>query len=188
MGIEITKLNYERAVAERGEEMSGKRSEIAREFGKFVQAAWMELPALMAQRILGNGDENALSTAGWKAYDAWVNLTNEAMNRVYENAAVGAVTGRTLESALRMQQVGSTVTTAFLNNLWPALGLPTADQVAGLRSEIAALQEEIGEATANQTRSTTSVSPVKTADDGLKLVRGNGHVKWTDEEKEDAAA
>ncbi len=168
--------------------MSGKRSQVAQELGKFVQAAWLELPVAMAQQVLGNGDENALTTAGWKAYEAWVNLTNEATNRLYENAAVGAITGRTMESALRMQQVGTTVASAFLNNLWPALGLPTADQMAGLRSEIAALHDEIGAAAVNEKRSTTSVSSVKAADEGLKLVHGNGHVKRTDEEKQDAAA
>lgn len=168
--------------------MSGKQSQMTRELGKFAEAFWLDLPAAMAQRILGASNENALSTAGWKAYDAWVSLTNEATNRVYENPAVGALTGRTMESALRMQQVGSTIASAFLNNLWPALGLPTADQVSRLRFEIAALQDAIGESTTERKQSASHTLANRTIDEGLKLVRGNGHSQRTGEEKENAAA
>ena len=143
----------------------------------------------MAQRVLGNGDENALSTASWKAYDAWVNLTNEAMNRVYENAAVGAVTGRTMESALRIQQVGVrrySLPEQSLARARSAHGKSGGFGLSAVRNRRVAGGNRRGGG--KRKRSNTSVPSIKTADEGLKLVRGNGHVKPTDEEKEDAAA
>lgn len=168
--------------------MSNKHSQVTRELGKFTQALWFDLPTAMAQRILGNGDDDTLRTAGWKAYDAWVSLTNEATNRLYENPAIGALTARTMESGLRLQQVGSTIVSVLLSNLWPTLGLSTADQVSKLRAEIASLQDAVHETTAERTRSTSHASTPRTADEGLKLVRGHGHGQRTDEETENAAA
>jgi hypothetical protein len=168
--------------------MSKKQSQVTRELGKFAHALWLDLPMAMTQRLLGDSDENTLSTAGWKAYDAWVSLTNEATNQLYENPVVGAFTGRTMESALRLRQVSGTIASAFLNNLWPALGLPTADQVSRLRAEIASLQGVIEEVAVARNQNVPQAAAHRSAEEGLKLVRGHGHAQRTHEEKANAAA
>src|SRR5713101_5444010 len=83
--------------------MSGKRSHVAEELEKFVRAFWLELPLAAANRILGKSDDQALSMAGWKAYDALISLSNETTNQLYQDRTVGALTGRAMETALRAQ-------------------------------------------------------------------------------------
>lgn len=121
--------------------MGIKQSQMVNELVKFCEAAWFDLPLAAARRIAGAEDQSGLSAAGWKAYEAWVSLSNEAANRLYANRTFGEVTGRTIETALRLQRVGDALTSAFFGNLWPALGLPTASQVGALRDEVAALRE-----------------------------------------------
>lgn len=160
--------------------MNKRESQVAQELGKFVQAFWLELPMAAANRILGNGDDTTMSKARWKAYDAFVSLTNEATNLLYANPVMGSLTGPTMERALRMQHVGSAAASAFFGNLWPALGLPTANEVATLRTEIAALRGEIREAVAPPA--------ARTSGEERKLIR-NGYMKQVGRgNDEDAAA
>lgn len=169
--------------------MKQQESQVARELGKFVQAFWLELPIAAANRLLGNDDETTLRQAGWKAYDAFVGLANETTNLVYANPAVGALTGQTMERVLQIQHMGSAAAAAFFGNLWPAVGLPTANEVAGLRSEIAALHEELSQAVeaaaAEQAEAPQFAAP---SGEGLSLLR-NGYMKRDEsEDDEDAAA
>ena len=170
--------------------MNKKESQVAQELGKFIQAFWLELPMAAASRMLGNGGETALRQAGWKAYDAFVSLTNEATNLIYANPVVGSLTGQTMERALRMRHIGSAATAAFFGNLWPAVGLPTANEVAALRAELAALHEEISQAVAAADQEEEPAAPMfaATTSEGLKLLR-NGYLKHNGRgNDEDAAA
>jgi hypothetical protein len=159
--------------------MKKKESQVARELGKFVQAFWLELPMAAANRVFGNVDDGTVQEAGWKAYDAFVSLTNEATNQIYANPLMGALTGSTMERSLRMQRVGSAMASAFFGNLWPALGLPTANEVAGLRTEVAALRSEVREALS---------PPVARAGDERKVIRNTNVTRIARRNDEDAAA
>jgi hypothetical protein len=122
--------------------MSSRRSRVAEELAKFARATWFDLPLAAAERMLGAGDEKNLTEAGWKAYDAWVRLANEATNELYTNRLFGDLAGRTMESALKAQQVGDALASAFFRSLWPAVGLPTASEIQTLRDDVLALREE----------------------------------------------
>src|ERR1700719_255974 len=106
--------------------MGHKQSQVLEELTKFYQATCFNLPVAAAKRLFGAGDENILSEAGWKAYDAWIRFANEATNELFANRAVGEFTGGTMETMLRIQNFGESVTAAVFGNLWPAIGLPAA--------------------------------------------------------------
>src|SRR5579864_101670 len=99
--------------------MNNREPSIARELGKFIQAFWWELPMAAANQMLGNHDETALQRAGWKAYDAFVSLANEATNDMYANPLVASLTGRMMERAMRVQHVASAATAGLFGNLLP---------------------------------------------------------------------
>lgn len=123
--------------------MSVKPLQFVNDIVKFCEAAWFDLPMAAAGRITGRVDEKGLTEAGWKAYEAWVNLANEAANRLYADPAFGQATGRTFEAALRLQRIGDALTSAFFANLWPAIGLPTQSHINALRDEVIALRQQI---------------------------------------------
>jgi hypothetical protein len=168
--------------------MKNQEAQMARELGKFVQAFWLELPLAAAHRLLRQGGETVLRKAGWKAYDAFVSLTNEATNLVYANPVVGSVTGQTMERVLQIQHMGSSAASAFFGNLWPAIGLPTAGQVVGLRTEIATLHEELNQAVAAAAEEQPEAPRFAAASsEKLSLIR-NGYLRRSEREDEDAAA
>jgi hypothetical protein len=123
--------------------MDGTKSLLAQEMSKFLEAAWLQLPAEAAKSLIGVDNRDALRKAGWKAYDAWVSLANELTNLAYSNRMIGELTGRTMEAALRLRQVGDTVASGFFGNLWPAIGLPTRSELTAVRDELLALREEL---------------------------------------------
>jgi len=167
--------------------MEKKESPITQQWRKFAQALWLEIPEAAAKMLTGEGDEAAVNNAGWNAYDAFVSLANEATNQFYANSLVGSLTGRTIERTLQMQRLTSAAAAAFFGNLWPAIGLPTAGEVASLRHEIAALHAELSDAKSAQAQ-TSEPAPAARATDGLSLV-SNGRVKHTSRGvAEDAAA
>lgn len=168
--------------------MSSKRSEVAQELGKFLQAFWLELPAAAARNFAGNGGGEELRDASWKAYDAWISLTNEATNQLYENPSLGSVAGRTMETALRIQQAGSALASAFFGNLWPAVGLPTREEIEGLRTEIAALRHEVTAPESGHRTTATDHRFVTRSADGRKLVRHATVTHAKTQDDEDAAA
>jgi len=169
--------------------MGAKQSQVAQELGKFVRAFWLELPLATANRIFGKGDDAALSKAGWKAYDAFIGLTNEATNQLYQDPTVGAVTGRATEMALRAQHIGGSLTSAFFGNLWPALGLPTAHEISALRAEIAALHAEIGDAVEVVERGEAQANRSFTlTDDGVRIFTNGHDQRVTEQDDDDEAA
>ena len=116
---------------------------MAQELSKFCEAAWLDLPAEAAKILLGAGNEKELRKAGWKAYDAWISLANDVTNALYANRIVGQLTGRTMESALRLGQIGDALASAFLGNFWASVGLPTHSELVAVRAELFALREEL---------------------------------------------
>jgi hypothetical protein len=116
---------------------------LPQELSKFCEAAWLDLPAEAAKSLLGAGNEKELRKAGWKAYDAWISLANEVTNLLYANRIVGQLTGRTMESALRLGQIGGALASAFLGNFWASVGLPTHSELVAVRAELFALREEL---------------------------------------------
>lgn len=142
---------------------SAKQSQFVDDIVKFCEAAWFDLPMAAAGRLAGRVDEKALSAAGWKAYEAWVSLANEAANRLYANPAFGEATGRTFEAALKLQRVGDALTSAFFANLWPALGLPTRGQINALRDEVIALRAQIANAPAARESEHSTETPTEPA-------------------------
>ena len=123
--------------------MAIKKSETSDDFGKFIEAAWFDLPAAAIKRAISNEDEGAVRDAGWKAYDAWVRLANDASNRLYANPTFGSLAGRGIQTGLQMTRVVDAVASAIFGNLWPAIGLPTATDVQALRADVKALREEL---------------------------------------------
>jgi hypothetical protein len=176
--------------------MSSRASRVVEELAKFARAAWFELPLAAAKRVIGAGDEKNLTEAGWKTYDAWVRLANEATNELYANRLFGDLTGRSMESMLRVRRVGDALASAFFGNLWPAVGLPTASEIRALRDEVMALREETRanadtrHREAREQRPLSNLPPVS-GEDGLHVIR-NGPTSQTPhaaaEDKERAAA
>ena len=167
--------------------MSVKQLQLVDDVVKFWEAAWFDLPMAAAGRITGRVDEKSLSAAGWKAYEAWVNLANEAANRLYANPAFGRATGSTFETVLRLQRVGDALTSAFFANLWPAVGLPTQAQINTLRDEVIALREQVAHApAAQQTRHPAHAPaepPMAPAEWPRALRNGGSHEKtWANGE------
>ena len=113
------------------------------DFVKLFEAAWVDLPAAAVKRLFTTDGEGAVREAGWKAYDAWVRLANDASNRMYANPTFGAVAGRGIQAGLQVNRVVDAVASAIFGNLWPAIGLPTATDVQALRGEVKALREEL---------------------------------------------
>jgi len=123
--------------------MGIKKSEMSADFGKLFEAAWFDLPAAAIKRLVSNEDEGGMRDAGWKAYDAWVRLANDASNRMYANPTFGSLAGRGIQTGLQVTRVVDAVASAIFGNLWPAIGLPTATDVQALRADVKALREEL---------------------------------------------
>jgi hypothetical protein len=123
--------------------MSIKQSAMTEDIGKLFEATWVDLPAAAVKRLFASDGEGAVREAGWKAYDAWVRLANDASNRLYANPTFGGVVGRGIQTGLQVTRVVDAVASAIFGNLWPAIGLPTATDVQALRAELKAVREEL---------------------------------------------
>jgi hypothetical protein len=110
---------------------------------KFFEAGCVELPGALMKRLTAAGTEQETYEAGWKAYDAWVQLANEAVNRLYADRPFGETMARAFETNLGFGRVAETFASTFFGNLWPAIGLPTATEVDALRGELTALREKL---------------------------------------------
>jgi hypothetical protein len=111
------------------------------ELTKFYEAALLGLPFAAVKRLFA-GDEQGFSDAGWKAYDSWVRLANEAANQLYANRAFGEVAARAFETALGLQRLNNALAPAFFGTLWHELGLPTASSIEAVHDEAIALRQE----------------------------------------------
>jgi hypothetical protein len=121
--------------------MSVKPTPWADELTKLYEAVLLELPSAAVRRLFA-GDDQGFSEAGWKAYDSWLRLANEAANQLYANRAFGEVAGRAFETALGLQRLNNALAPAFFGSLWHAPGLPTASSVEALHDEAIALRQE----------------------------------------------
>ncbi len=119
-----------------------------------LSEAMVEIPFVAARSMFERDGEQApqqdlkkdVQQAGWKAYDAWVQLLNESANGLYNSPEVGSAVGRSMESSLKWQRLGSAMTGAFFAALWPAVGLPSAAELTELRAEVGALRDDLAEA------------------------------------------
>ncbi|HVA77044.1 MAG TPA: hypothetical protein VNF27_04070 [Candidatus Binataceae bacterium] len=114
----------------------------------FAEAIMIDLPIAAAKRLLARTDERELNEAGWKAYDAVVQVANNATSRVYSNSAFGRAAAGAMEFAVRVQRLNVALSGAIFANLWPAIGLPAAAEVEAIRQEVSALRSEIADARA----------------------------------------
>jgi hypothetical protein len=119
------------------------KSFLAEQLTRFIEATWLDFPVAAGKILLGDGDDAELRKAGWKAYDAWISLTNEVTNAIYSDPIIGQVTGRVMESALRLRQIGGAMAAASISNLWPSIGLPTHSEMVAVREELLALRQEV---------------------------------------------
>lgn len=111
-----------------------------------AEAIMIDLPIAATVRVLARTDERELNQAGWKAYDAIVKVANSATSRVYTNSAFGRVAAGAMEFALRAQRLNAALSSAIFANLWPAIGLPTANDVTSMREEVTALRSDLAQA------------------------------------------
>jgi len=123
--------------------MGIKQSSVTEDFGKLLEAAWFDLPTAAMKRLFSKEDDGAVREVGWKAYDAWVRLANDASNRLYANPTFGNLAGRGIQAGLQVTRVVDAVASAVFGNLWPAIGLPTATDMEALRADVKSLREEI---------------------------------------------
>jgi hypothetical protein len=124
-------------------------------FGEaMVEIPFVAARGLFAQDAQRNGEpeiqegiqgkiQQDLQQAGWKAYDAWVQLLNASTDGLYASPEVGSALGRSMEASLRWQRLGSAMTGAFFAALWPAVGLPSAAELTELRAEVGALRDDL---------------------------------------------
>jgi hypothetical protein len=119
------------------------KQSMTEDFGKLVETAFIDLPAAVIKRLVFNEEEGAVREVGWKAYDAWVRVANDASNRMYANPTFGSMTGRGIQASLQIARVVDAMASAIFGNLWPAIGLPTAIDVQALRADVKALREEL---------------------------------------------
>ena len=131
------------------QENKGVNVKFFEQLSKFNQAM-LEIPLVAARSLVapegGQNGEQQLQQAGWKAYDAWVQLVDGSANGLYASPEVGASVGRSMEASLKWQRVGSAMAGAFFAALWPAVGLPSAAELTDLRAEVGALRDDLAAA------------------------------------------
>ena len=116
---------------------------LSTEILKVARAALLDLPSAALNRIVARGSDRELYDAAWTAYDSVIGLVNEATNRTYSSPSFGEFTSRVIDFSLQWQRFNNAVAGAFFANLWPAINLPTATEVDGMRTELRALREEL---------------------------------------------
>jgi hypothetical protein len=127
-----------------------------------AEAAFIDVPFAALKRMAGVGDEREVYAAGWKAYDALINSASEAINRLYTDERYLRFAGRTLDVTLGVYRLNTAVAGAFFATLWPAIGIPTAADVEGLREELHSLREEYSAARAAAAEERVERAPAAT--------------------------
>jgi hypothetical protein len=123
-------------------------SALARNLADFAEASLIDLPIAAAKRLARRGSELELNEAGWKAYDGLISIVNQATSDLYSSRRFGAFAGRSTELGLRVQRLNQALAGAFFATLWPALGLPSAQEVEALREDVRGLRGEVRAAAA----------------------------------------
>ncbi|MDO8430771.1 MAG: hypothetical protein Q7S58_00020 [Candidatus Binatus sp.] len=132
-----------------------KQPPLSSEILKVAKVALLDLPTAALKRIVAGGSERDLYEATWAAYDSVIGLVNEATNRTYTNQSVGEFASRVIDFSLQWQRFNAAVAGAFFANLWPAINLPTATEVEGMRSELRSLRAELRGAIAERESAST---------------------------------
>jgi hypothetical protein len=121
---------------------------------KLAQCLMPEPPSdkvkLVGGAIVDKKIDRQIHEIGWKAYDSVVGAANNATNRIFTSPPVGQVLGGAIDVMLRWQRLNVALAGAFFSALWPAVGLPSATEVEGLRREVRAMREEIRDAVAER--------------------------------------
>jgi hypothetical protein len=107
------------------------------------KALLLDLPLTSVKWGLGLGKEKEVTEAAWRGYDAAVRLATAAVDNLYRTPLFGEAVARSLDSMLRWQRLSNALVGTWFAGLWPAVGLPTAAAVQGLRAEVQALREEL---------------------------------------------
>jgi len=91
--------------------MERKSTRLWDEFTNFYTSAWIDLPLAPMRQAFGvKGDD--LRRVGWRAYDSWIALMNEATNELYSNRAFADASGRALEAASTIRHISDQFATA----------------------------------------------------------------------------
>lgn len=127
-----------------------KKKEIAASNGvlNIARKTLLDLPVAALKRLVVGGSDRELYEAAWSAYDSVVGFTSETTERVYSNQGIGQVIGQSMDMMLRVQRFNYAVAGAFFSALWPAVGLPTANELEATRHDIRELREELRTAVA----------------------------------------
>ncbi|MGH7918002.1 MAG: hypothetical protein ACREQE_11070, partial [Candidatus Binataceae bacterium] len=125
--------------------MATKNSDVTDGVARLLEALVVEIPTAATKRLLNDAGHKELHEAGWKAYDAWVRIANDAANQLYGNPAFGAAAGRSIDAMLRWRRMFDAMSGNFFGALWPSIGVPTAREVQAMRAELSALRDELRE-------------------------------------------
>jgi hypothetical protein len=109
----------------------------------FYEALIFEFPTAFVIDLSGDAEMKNLRQAVWTLYDSWICVANEVNNALYAHASFGRLSGDVFETAQHMQYAATAISSAILANVWPALGLPTAQQVQRLREDLRTLQMDL---------------------------------------------
>jgi hypothetical protein len=117
---------------------------------KLAQAALIDLSAAAFETVVRGADRRDFYEAASKAYDRAVSLANDATARLYNNPEFTGRVRRSIEMWLEWQRLNAAMAGAFFAAIWPAIGLPTADAVEGIRADIRRLRDELRESIADR--------------------------------------
>ena len=118
-------------------------SPLARTLADIAEASLVDLPLTTVRRLFGRADDLELNLAGWKAYDGMISITNQANDALLKSPRFAVALSRATEVALQLQRVNQSITSAFFATLWPSIGLPTANEIDGLKLELKGVREEL---------------------------------------------
>jgi hypothetical protein len=134
--------------------LNSNDSTFSDEILKLAQTLMPEPPTTKVKRIVADiankGIDRQLHELGWKAYDTVIGAANNATNRVFTSPTVGNVLGGAIDIMLRYQRLNVAIAGAFFSALWPAVGLPSANEVESMRGEVRAMREELRDAVADR--------------------------------------
>jgi hypothetical protein len=121
---------------------------------KLAQGLMPEAPTAKVKQLIANisdkGIDRKLHEVGWKAYDAAVFASHQAVGRVQSNSTFGQVLGAAIDITLRWQRFQLAAAGAFFSALWPSIGLPSAVEIDSLRRDVRELRDELRDTLADR--------------------------------------
>ncbi len=118
---------------------------------KLAQCLMPEPPTAKVRRAIAETRiDRQVHEAAWKAYDTVVGAANGVTNRLFSSPAVGNLLGNAIDIVLRWQRFNAAVAGAFFGALWPAVGLPSANDVEAIRIDVRSMREELRDAVAER--------------------------------------